>query len=156
MDVVVGAVYLAPNLCVQGSNWTTLMELADYLHVQGLPFIVTGDFNCEIGELELACLERFLGAEWVTPTGPVPGGHRAIDLVLASPCSRGILDMSWDPHSTWATPHTGFQVKLLWKALSPPQSSGTLKICSLGVTKRPKGHLKASCGPKITQSSGTF
>lgn len=64
MDIVVAVVYLAPNIGIQGTNWTTLLELSDYLHVQGLPFIVAGDFNAEIGELEPTCMDRFLGADW--------------------------------------------------------------------------------------------
>ena len=93
------------------------MDLAGYPHAQGLPFIVAGDFNCEICELEPACLELFLGAEWMTK-GPVPGGHRAIDMVLASSQLRSLLDISWGPYSPWAIPHTGFRVALKRKALS--------------------------------------
>ena len=54
MDIVVGTAYLAPGMGLQGSNWTTLLELSDYLHVQGLPFIVVGDFNNDISEMESA------------------------------------------------------------------------------------------------------
>ncbi len=118
LDIIVATVYLAPGLGVQGTNWTTLMELADFLYVQGLPFLVAGDYNMEISELQVAGLERFLGAEWVTPKGPVPGGHRAIDLILASTCFKHALDVQWDQNSPWAVPHTGFLVSMPWKALS--------------------------------------
>jgi len=36
------------------------------------------------------------------------------------------------------------------------QSSNTVKICQLGITKRPTGHVQASGVFKITQSSGTL
>jgi hypothetical protein len=36
------------------------------------------------------------------------------------------------------------------------QSPGTLKICSMGATKKPKGHLLASCVLRITQPLGTL
>ena len=72
VDIVVAVIYLAPNVGIQGSNWSTLMELADYLHVQGLPFIIAGGYNCEIWELEPTGIAEFLGAEWLTPRGPAP------------------------------------------------------------------------------------
>ena len=118
MDIVVSVIYLAPNIGIQGTNWTTLLELSDYLHVQGLPFIVGGDFNAEIGEMEVTCMDRFLGAEWLAPRGAVPGGHRSIDLVLTSSCLRNVLDIQWDDTSPRATPHTGFRISLRREALS--------------------------------------
>ena len=117
-DIVMGAVYLAPNLGIQGSNWSTLMELTDYLHVQGLPYIIAGGYKCEIWELEAMGIGSYIGGEFQAPRGQVTGGHRAIDFVLVSSQLKGALDIQWDPNSPWASPHTGFHVTVRKKALS--------------------------------------
>jgi hypothetical protein len=44
MDMLIATIYLAPDLGLQGSNWVTLMELADYVKQQGIPFVIVGDF----------------------------------------------------------------------------------------------------------------
>ncbi len=62
MDLVVATIYLAPDLGLAGSNWTTIQELAEYLHHKGSPFVVVGDFNNEVHEMEPAGLTRYLKA----------------------------------------------------------------------------------------------
>ena len=51
MDVLIVTTYLAPGLGLQGTNWITLMEAADYIRQQSIPFILLGDFNMEEEEL---------------------------------------------------------------------------------------------------------
>jgi hypothetical protein len=83
---------------------------------QGLPCIIAGGYNCEIWELEPTGIAEFLGTTWMTPRGPVPGGNRQIDLVLASAALRDVPDVHWGPNSPWASPRTGFRISLAREA----------------------------------------
>jgi hypothetical protein len=86
--------------------------VAGYVRGTGLPYIVTGDFNAEIDELLPLGLHTYLGGEWRTPRGEVPGDHRAIDLVLVSQTLSTSIGIEWDQEGPWAAPHSGFTVTL--------------------------------------------
>ncbi len=84
LDILIIVLYLAPGLGLEGTNWVTLMECADFIRQQGIPFILVGDYNMIEEELAPAGLPKYLTAVWRHPKGEVPGGHRPIDLALVS------------------------------------------------------------------------
>ena len=138
VDILVLCVYLAPEYGLSGANWSTLSEAADFIHEHGKAFIMVGDFNNTVEELQPTGIERYLGAVWRTPRGQFPGDHRPIDLVLATAALGTRLDIDWDATSPWAQPHTGFTIKL-------PRSLLTMQM---RVLESPLGH-QESCGPDL-------
>ncbi len=44
-ELIICTLYLAPDQVFDGTNRTTLGEVASYLHGIGLPFMLLGDFN---------------------------------------------------------------------------------------------------------------
>ena len=71
--ILVVVLYLAPGQGLTGTSLVTLTEVGAYIKAHGLPFVLTGDFNMEGGELEIVLMERFLRGRWVRPASPVPG-----------------------------------------------------------------------------------
>ena len=71
-DVVIVVLYLAPGLGVQGANWITLSEVADYIHAMGAPFLILGDFNNVVEELLPTGLDKYLGGSVEAARGSSP------------------------------------------------------------------------------------
>ncbi len=111
-ELVICTLYLAPEIGFTGTNWAILSEVAGYVRGMGLPFLILGDFNAEICDLLPLGLHTYLGGEWRTPRGEVPGGHRAIDLALISQTLSACIAVEWDREGPWASPHSGFTVHL--------------------------------------------
>ncbi len=122
-DVVSAVVYLAPGEGLQGANYLTLQEVGTYLKVLGNPFILGGDFNLTVDELLPFGLHTFLGAEWRSPPGGTPGGHRGIDLMLLSRPLAAKATLHWDYGGPWAQPHTG-----MWATLDVTSFSEEITI----------------------------
>ncbi len=106
-DITLVSVYLAVGLGLQGQNVVVLQEIGTYLKTLGTAFIVMGDFNMTIEELEPLEMETFLGARWLNPASPSHGGHRQIDLVLISVELAVGAKVDWDLEGPWAQPHVG-------------------------------------------------
>jgi hypothetical protein len=138
VDLIVICIYLAPEYGLSGSNWATLSEAADFLHEHGKPFIMVGDFNNTVEELQPTGLDKYLGAVWRRPKGQVPGDHRPIDLVLATASLATHLVIDWDVTSPWAQPHTGFTIRLPRRLLT----------MQMRVLESPLGH-QESYGPDL-------
>ncbi len=107
-DILFCAVYLAPGLGLEGTNITTLQELGAYVKVMGVEFVIGGDWNMlEAEEMAPLGMDNYLGAQWLTPEGDVPGGHRPIDRFLLSKAPALGSKVEWDVEGTWAQPHLG-------------------------------------------------
>ncbi len=118
MEVLIVVVYLAPEYGIQGSNWTTLAEIASFVHGRGLPFLIIGDFNNVVGKLLPTGLDKFLRGVWVQPAGEVPGGHRPIDLILTNVRMAPLLTVRWDMEGPWAQRTPGSRCTFLGRRCS--------------------------------------
>jgi hypothetical protein len=95
-----------------------------------------GDFNMEEEELEMVVMERFLQGRWVRPKHPVPGGHRAIDLVMVSDVLEAGATVGWDEEGPWAAQHSGMVVSI------------NLEVCAQGTRiLRTPPVVEAALGP---------
>ena len=97
-------VYLAPGLGLAGTNITALQELGAYIRVMGVEFVVGGDWNMLEDEMDILSMDTFLTAQWLTPPGPVPDGHRPIDCFLVSKGLAQGSTVQWDHEGPWAGP----------------------------------------------------
>ncbi len=110
--LLIVVLYLAPGQGLAGSNLVTLTEVGTYIRGMGLPYVLMGDYNMEVEELNILLMERFLKGTWVHPERPVPGGHRPIDLVLVANTLAAGAQLTWDDGGPWAAPHSGLMLTL--------------------------------------------
>jgi endonuclease/exonuclease/phosphatase family metal-dependent hydrolase len=106
-DVIFVVLYLVTGLGLQGENLTILAEVAGYVRTQGKPYIIAGDWNMETNEVAASGIQLYLHGVFRSARGPAPGGARTIDFCLVSEALGRTLELSWDPWSPWASPHTG-------------------------------------------------
>ena len=71
-----------------------------------------GDWNMLEVEMDILSMDTFLTAQWLTPPGPVPGGHRPIDRFLVSKGLAKGSTVRWDEEGPWAAPHSGLLLTL--------------------------------------------